>query len=134
MPKSKFEPFTVHFLAARTVMISSSQVKGSRVFTYGDELEVTQEIVELNTDRNGNCPLLEVIEDGEQVRRGPWPEGKLRLQPGSPEFEAKRESDRQEAHKIEDPEKRRAALADVRATYGSAPTSRTIMFVPGDDV
>lgn len=119
-------PVRVHFLGAMAVCVAPG-VHGSRVFAYGDELEITQEIVDLNTDRTGHCALLDRLDsESGTVRRGPWPEGVLRLLPGSFEHAEARETARQEAHRILDPVKRQAALKAVGERYGSVPTSRTL--------
>lgn len=123
--KKAFEPFPVHFLKAVSLRVTGG-LDGGRVFGFGDELTVTEDIIELNTDRLGNCGLLDAIERGEAVRRGPWPDGVSRLLPGSFEWEAERERARKAAHKLDDPEERTKALAKVTEVYGPAPTSRTL--------
>lgn len=123
--EKKFEPFPVHFLKPVSLRVTGG-LDGGRVLGFGDELTVTEDIVKLNTDRLGNCGLLDAIEQGEAVRRGPWPDGVSRLLPGSFEWEAARERARKAAHKLDDPEERARALAKVTEVYGPAPTSRTL--------
>ena len=76
--------YLTHFLASTTVVLKGGVIPSGRVMNHGDELVVTQEIRDLNTDRNG-VTWLSLLDDPEgQVRRwgrqiiarGPWPEGK----------------------------------------------------------
>jgi len=128
-----FAPFPTHFLGPVSLVADSGR---GRVFAYGHELQLTPEIVALNTDRNGTCKLAELIDDEAaqvkewgtvRVRRGPWPEGVSRLEPGSYEWELAREAARQEAWKLVDETRRAAAVADVVSQFGAAPrTSKTV--------
>lgn len=132
---TEFAPFPIHFLGPVTLVADADSGRG-RVFAYGHELRMTPEIVALNTDRNGECRLAELIDDeagqvnawgAVRVRRGPWPEGVSRLEPGSYEWELAREAARQEAWKLADETKRSTAVADVVAQFGAAPrTSKTV--------
>ena len=126
--------YLIHFLASTTVVLKGGMIPSGRVMEHGDELVVTQEIRDLNTDRNG-VTWLSLLDDPEgQVRRwgrrviagGPWPEGKSQLLPGSAEREDERERARQAAHRIEDDQQRAEALAAVRANFGPWATSRTL--------
>jgi hypothetical protein len=129
-----FEPFLIHALGAVTVHVSQSSTAGAVTLAYGQELLVTEEVVEANRDRLGRVRLLELLDDeaaqvaawrSVRLRRGPWPE-MSRLQPGSFEYEDAFERARQAAHRIDDPDERRAALARVRSEYVTSPTSRTL--------
>lgn len=125
-------PMTVHFTGAVTVLVSKRPLR-SLVFAYGDELEITEELVDLNTDRLGRCALLDRIDADGRVCSGPWPEGMLRLLPGSFEHAEARKRAVQDAHALADPTERKTALARVREDFGQAPTSRTIATLRGDD-
>lgn len=61
------EPFKVHFIGTVTVRLADG-INGSRVFSYGEELVVDEEVVRLNTDRLGQCRLLTLIEGDAMVR------------------------------------------------------------------
>lgn len=101
---------------------------------YGDELTVTAPLVAASLDRNGKSWLDLVDEEPRQIqrwgrvmfRRGPWPEGVSRIQPGSAKWLDAREAARAEAHNIEDPAERDHALQRVRHEFGDVPTSRTV--------
>lgn len=127
--------FLIHFLGAQTVALRPDSFDASEVFSYGHELLWTDQMTLANSDRFGRCRLLDLLDDepaqvaerGRVVfRRGPWPKGLSRLEPGSPAWSEAREAARQEAHKIEDQALREAALRDVRREYGDLPTGRTV--------
>lgn len=126
-------PMTVHFKSALTVHVSERPTRAC-IFAYGDELEITEEIVRLNTDRFGRCALLERIDTDGTICSGPWPEGVSRLEPGSFEYAEARERAVRDAHALSDPSAKQEALHRVRQDFGSVPTSRTIATIRGDDV
>jgi hypothetical protein len=131
----------VHFLAPLTVHLAASS-NGARVVEYGHEINLTPAVRALNTGRDGSCVFDLLHDEGARVRRfgkvvmrpGPWPESVSRLLPGSFEWEDMREARRQAAWRIEDEDKRRQALAQLRADFPSAPTSRTLAEIRGDRV
>jgi hypothetical protein len=140
--ETAFEPFKIHFVDTVSLHVHEGS-NGGAVKAYGEELTVTESVVRANTDRNGDCLLLRLIDDeAEQVRvwgsvrvrRGPWPANLSTLRPGSFEYEDEFERARQAAHRVEDPEERRQALARVRSQYVSVPTSRTLAEIRGDRV
>lgn len=125
--------FLIHFLGPLTVATKPNSIDHTRVFTYGEELLFTEQVRIANTDRNGDCPLLDYLDDVEaqvarfgrqMVARGPWDRGS-RLEPGSPAFVEAREAARQAAHKIENEADKMEALAQVTRDFGPAQTSRT---------
>ena len=131
------EPIPVHFVASGlTIVVDASGSGVARVMEYGSELTITPELVQANTDRVGNCPLLDLLDDDEaqarrwgkvMVRRGPWPADLSRIERGSLQWDDAREAARQKAWKIDDPNDRARALAQVKEHYGPQPTtSRTI--------
>lgn len=131
---------TVHFLVTGfTYCTSSSLLAAGAISTRGDELVITEELVEANTDRNGKCFLagLHSPEAQEQaygqrvIAPGPRPDGMLSTTPGTPEHEIARARERHAAFALQDPKDVEAALADIRSRYGRAPTtSRTIGIHP----
>ncbi len=87
------EGVTVHFLGALTLHQSTHLHTVARSVSYGDEAVLTTEIIDANRDRLGRCALLDLLDDEDaqvkawgsvKVRRGPWPAGLSRVQPGSP--------------------------------------------------
>ncbi|MGY1602376.1 hypothetical protein [Geodermatophilus sp. SYSU D00815] len=132
----------IHFVSAMSVPTSLSTLGVGRVFRYGDELTVTPEVREANRDRNGVCWLdwLDTSADaytrnGQEVcRRGPWPEGQLRMEPGSPAWEDARRRAIAEALAVVDPEERREARRRVDVEFGpSGSTSRTLQEIKHRD-
>ena len=126
--------YMIHFLASMTVVLKGGVIPSGRVMNYGDELAVTEEIRALNTDRNG-VTWLSLLDDSDGqarrwgrpvIARGPWPDGKSKLLPGSAEWNDEREGARQAAHRIEDDRQRAEALARVRVEFGAMATSRTL--------
>jgi hypothetical protein len=131
----------IHFVAdGLTFLVPAPGFSGGRVAAYGDELTVTAEIRELNTDRLGHC-FLDLDEDGQRqryggrvmFRSGPWPEGEARIEVGSQAWFAERETRRAEAWAIEDEADRAARLALIDANYGRPATSRTLAHYRGPD-
>ncbi len=117
---------TVHAVRAVTVHTSTSLGAIARVLTYGDEMVLTDEIIEANRDRLGRCALLERLDDpAGPLRRGPWPEGLDRMEPGSPAWDNARAAALQAAALLPEPDQQRAAAARVREKYGSTSGARS---------
>ncbi|AIY16693.3 hypothetical protein GUY44_26920 [Pimelobacter simplex] len=128
---------TIHFLW--TGLTYHSKVNGlhtSFVSKRGDELAVTPDLIEANTDRGGMlAPWLGLLHDPEAQQRrwdrvvvapGPFPSGLLTTRPGELEHDEDRRAAVREANKIMDKADRKAALRKVEEAYGpSRPTSRT---------
>jgi hypothetical protein len=131
------EPVIVHFLGDLSVTLSRSAVGHARVMEYGDQLELTDEIIQASRDRNGNSWLVDWLNSGEDehrrgdkviARRGPWPAGTCRLRPGSFAWHAARDQAVRETFEITDPVLRAQHRRDLDAYYGRPPaTSRTHM-------
>lgn len=126
------DPVVVRFLAPLTVQIDRFHAS---VLSWGADLIVTDEIRELSKDRNGSSWLDLLGDEAGQIKRwgkvvfveGPWPDDVPRLQPGSLDFYDARETARQAAWKISDPEERAAALAQVNAEFGPPlPSNKTL--------
>ena len=124
-----------HFLATGvTFLVSTKSAGGGAVSTRGDELVITEDMLEANTDRNGWCWLELLTDQAAQVARygrqliaeGPRPEGMLSTEPGSPEHTEARSRALAEAFAENEPEDRLTALANVRSTYGNLTTSTTL--------
>ncbi len=131
-------PIKAHAVASGlTIATGSALHSTSTVLRRGDELLIDA-LVQANTDRTGRCPMLELLDDEPaqlaiwgrvrvMIRRGPWPDGESRIEPGSAEWSDAREAARQAAHAIEDETDRARALAAVREEYGDVPTSKTLL-------
>lgn len=127
-------PIQIHFLGPVTVPTHPGV---SMAFSFGQELTVTEAVAQAGRDRHGVNPLLSLLDDepgqrrawGEvRVRRGPWPEGVERIQPGTWEWEAARVAALQVAHSEPDEDVARIKAAQAREKYGvpSGAKSRTI--------
>lgn len=124
-----------HFLISGFTYAESTRGSAGRVASRGQEFTVTQDLREAGTDRLGSC-WLDLLHDPEGQRRrwgqvifkpGPFPDGQLRTDPGSPEHtEARREAMR-EASSLPTKAERDAARREVERLYGPAvPTSNTL--------
>lgn len=101
----------------------------------GDQVTITDRLLEAIADRNGESWLDLLHDPAEQVAKfgrkviapGPTPEDMVTTVVGSPEHETASRKARADAWKIEDPQKRRAALHDVDKRFGPPPlTSLTL--------
>jgi hypothetical protein len=124
----------IHFYESMTITLSPSLAARSRVYGYGDELVITDDVREASRDRNGRSWLDWLDTDADEyrrgerliARRGPWPAGTCRLSPGSFEWTDAREQAVREAFTITDPSARAERRREIEAFYGPAePTSRT---------
>jgi len=83
------DPTVLHFLGSVTIAIPAEAGSG-RVTRFGDEMTVTDEIRLLNTDSAGDCCFDLLDDEAAQAarwgtvmfRRGVWPTGQSRNQPG----------------------------------------------------
>jgi hypothetical protein len=100
----------------------------------GDTFTLSREMVQATVDLNGDT-WLDDLSESAQVRRwgeprigvGPWPEDLLHpWVPGSRDEAEARELARKRAHRLDDPEAKRQALAEVQRVFGAAPTSQTL--------
>lgn len=120
----------IHFVATGlTVTLARSD---TRVMKYGDELTVTPELVRWTRNKYGRSWLSYSEDDQLRIwgrvwfRPGPWPEGQLRVEPGTDEFQAARRHAREVAKGLVDPEERRRRLAEIDEQFGPPPiTSKT---------
>jgi hypothetical protein len=133
------EPLFIHFLAPKSIVID--RFGFGRVLEYGDEIEVTGQLIEDNTDRTGACFLDLLGNDEEQerrwgkvvFRRGRWPAGQSRLERGSFAWADAREAARKAAWTIENLATRQEALRKVEADFGPAlPANKTVSHYAGD--
>lgn len=117
--------FIAHVLKPVTIAETPTR---SRVFQRGESLIVTDAIIKINTDTVGGCQLLDRIDGGVVMARGPWPDGLSKFEPGSMEWREAREAARQKAHKLklDDPVAGDHALQRVYDDFGDLPTSRTV--------
>lgn len=111
---------TVHAIRTVAVHMGTSLGSVSRVLSHGDEMILTQAIIEANRTRDGADALGALLDqpDG-PLRRGPWPKGVDRLEPGSPQWDDARAAALRAAAMLPDPDDQRAAAARVREKYGS---------------
>jgi hypothetical protein len=140
---TSIEPTVIHFVEPLMVSLSSRSVLGrSRVMQYGDELAITDEVLEASRDRLGNSWLEDWLSSGEEeyrrgdkpiARRGPWPADVCRLAPGSFERADARQAAIEDAFAITDPQARAVRRREIDEFFGPGePTSRTHMnVVPG---
>jgi hypothetical protein len=120
-------PALFHFTETRMVALADGT---HGIFAFGHEVSLTAEMVEASRGRFGDSTLLDRVRTGDGIHPGPWPEGKLRFQPGSFDHREARERARQEAHAERDPQVRAELLAKVREDYGDEVTSRTLSTKP----
>ncbi|MCT2084884.1 hypothetical protein M3D75_02005 [Microbacterium enclense] len=116
-------------------VIRSLTVEG-RVAQRGETITVTEQMIADSADRNGDSWLSDVADDEAQIRR--W--GAVHLAPGEAPADvlwwnlegddASRDRARDEARwraaALKDPVARQEALQEVRDTYGSKPSSRSV--------
>jgi hypothetical protein len=120
---------TVHFLAAKTVGIDQYH---SAVLSYGDELVITSEIIELSTDRNGGSWLDGIGTPSSSARLGSWPAGEPRLLTGSFEWQEARASARAAAFAMPDEPERRAAPRKGDSEFSPGQITSRILSVTKD--
>ena len=120
-----------HFFSCLTVMTVGGFVPDSIVTRYGQELVVTDDIRQLNTDTDGNTWLDLADDEPAQLRRwgrvlfgrGEWPSELNRLEKGSDEWMDAAASARREAWKIENESERARRVRDIDAEFGPPPTT-----------
>lgn len=107
-----------------------------RVALRGETITVSEQMIADSADRNGNSWLDDVADDEAQIRR--W--GAVHIAPGEcPEdivwwnlpgddasLDRARDEARWRAAALKDPVARQEALQEVRDTYGSKPSSRSV--------
>ena len=122
----------VHFYGPLTIPVDRYH---SEVVGWGWEMIITPLIRELSRDREGNAWFDLLDDEPAQTARwgevmfkpGSWPEHLPRIKPGTLDHDEAREVARRTAWNINNDADRLAALAAVKAQYGSAPvTSKTI--------
>ena len=127
LPDAGPEEQWIHFYVSLSITWPEA---GGRVVTYGDEILVTEQLRELNTDRLGNC-WLDLVDNRDaqpakygEVRFAPgrWPGAVSRLEPGSlAEIDAIAKAYR-DAWLLPTEEERLEARASVRRDYGPPPS------------
>lgn len=120
---------TVHVLRPISIPLADTMSAPVVSLDYGDVQFLDTAALDATRDKSGFSALIANLDNPEAaVQRGPWPAHLPRVLPGSPRHQEMREAARQTAWRIEDPEARAAALAEVVRTYGPGPTtSRTLM-------
>lgn len=132
-------PPVIHFVDSLLLHLSAHSVLGrTRVMKYGDEIELTDEVIEANRDRHGRSWIDDWLNTGDEeyhrggkvvARRGPWPAGTCRLSPGSFEWYEARGQAVKQTFLIEDQAARAEARREVESFYGSLPSSGQTMRV-----
>ena len=125
----------VHFLGSITIVVPAPGFSGGRVTEHGQEIDLTAELLDLNSDRNGRCLFDLVGDEDAQVRRfgkvmmrpGPWPQSELRVEYGTQRWREQYDREHTLAWEITDPQTRAERLELLQKTYGGPPpTSRTL--------
>ena len=124
-----------HF-AIDGVTYARSKSLGDGVVSHrGDEVTITESLLEASRDRNGDSWLHLLHDPDTQVRRwgrlafapGPFPTNEVSAEPGTVARELAREKARQAAVAITDRAARTQAMQQVQAVYGGPrPTSQTL--------
>jgi hypothetical protein len=123
---------TVHFLAGgMPIRTSASEFRPSRIMQRGDVLLVDAEVRAANTGIDGRCFF--DLDDDQQLARF----GKIYFKPGVPdadfdplepgtvEWDERREAARRRAHEIPDAAQKMRELAMIREMWGTAPGSKS---------
>lgn len=124
---------TIHFLGPLTIRRDASMA-GGMVTNYGDELVITDEMIEASNDRNGDSWLDLANDEQAQVKRwgtvmfrtGPWLEGVLRHAIGTDGWRRALDATKAEARAIPDSNIRRRRLREIDQEFGNVPTSTTL--------
>ena len=119
-----------------TLTVPSGVAGWHEVKGFGDELQITERFITETFDRLGRSWLVDLIDDeAGQIerygrvafRRGRWPAGELRVEPGTVEYAEARELASRAAWAELDPDRRARALLDVERRFGPInTTSRTL--------
>lgn len=133
----------LHFLHTGTMF--HTRVHGiaiAKIANRGDEITVSEDLLELNRDRYGQLPpWLALAKDPEAQLRvfgfeavgtGPWPDLLSKTIPGTVEHDEAREEARRVAWTIQDDRKRQAALDEVEDAFGPMSTTSTVLATFGD--
>lgn len=125
----------VHFRGHITLASAPTPFAFAFVTQYGQEVTITEGMYEASRNQKGET-WLDLVDDEEaqterwghvMLRRGPWPEGEVRVRHGSTPWSEQRRAALEEALNLANPEDRHAAVRSVEARYGPAlQTSRTI--------
>jgi hypothetical protein len=132
---------TMHFLATGLtyLRIEGGPALGA-VSKRGEELFISQDMLDANTDRAGEC-VFKLLHDPEgQMARfgrvmfapGPAPADLLLTEPGTVDHEQARARERQAAYRIADQTSRNEALRTIAERYGAAPTTSRTMATFGE--
>ena len=134
-------PETLHFLATGLSYLRTDHGPALGVVsTRGEELVLTPQVIDANSDRNGTC-VFDLLHNPEaQVARfgreffapGPAPADMLRTEPGTAEHEVARARERHAASHLADPKDRADALREIAERYGEPPTSSRTLSTYGE--
>ena len=133
------EDLVVHFVGGGLIVPTSvdheGRVNHSENFAYGAELVVTPEILAA-TRRRTSAGIFDLSEEQQQarwgqvkIRRGPWPEGRTRHQPGTIRWSVARDEALAAAWAQPTEQTQRAAMARVNAEFGPAVPKQGSVFV-----
>lgn len=125
----------VHALVSGFTFPGSLELTGGRVTRRGEDITITDDMLEAAKDRRG-ASFWDLVDDpdgqvarwGHEVfRRGSAPDDMETWTPGSPEHQLARERARQDAWTLPDPRERAAALQEVQRRYGALPDETVIL-------
>lgn len=93
---------------------------------------LTPAIIAADVMRDGINAVLQLLDQPDSLRRGPWPEGVDRLLPGSAAYDDRRTAALRAAWALPDQDQARIEAAKVRDLYGADPSScsRTLAVRP----
>lgn len=125
-----------HFLVSGVMFATSTSFSGANeVSRRGATVTVTEALIEASKDRDGLNSWLALVDDEDRqcarwgkvtFARGTAPAGLSPWTPATPEQTEAHDLARAAAYAIPEGPDRRAALAEVVATFGRPSTSRTI--------
>lgn len=126
MTENECVGITVHFTGPMTIHQSLSPHATALNVGYGDEMVLSETVIEANRDRAGRVALVDMIDaPNSRVRSGAWPDGESRIQYGSPAWDDARAAALRAAALLPTEDEQRAAAARVREVYGSASSARS---------
>lgn len=123
---------TVHVLG--TITISTGEFHGANL-TWGSQFCLTDDVIRANSDRQGRCAIIDLIDDpkGQTKKwgkvlfgRGPFPANLPPVEPGSPEEGYERARRLEAARGIANPAEAAAERKRIANVFGVEQASKTI--------
>ncbi|KQS57823.1 hypothetical protein ASG36_14625 [Geodermatophilus sp. Leaf369] len=134
-------PFQVHFVGGGITVPTQVDHEGNaswaECFGYGADFIVTPEILEAARRNSRDGRSIFDLSEEEQVarwgevklKRGPWPEGKTRHEPGGIRWITAREEAVYRANNLATEGEQKAARARIAAEFGPVPTKQSSTFI-----